>query len=112
MDVHKETKKGITVFYLTGELDLYKAQDAKDILIKEFEENNIEKAIINMEAVPYVDSSGVNMLLAIASKSQAKGMIRICSLTKQVYEVLKLSGFLKMFDIDNKEEDSVKILLL
>ena len=64
-----------------------------------------------MEAVPYVDSSGVNSLLAIASKNQEKRTVRICSLTKQVHEVLKLSGFLKMFDIDEKEAESIDKLM-
>ncbi|GHV84412.1 anti-sigma factor antagonist [Spirochaetia bacterium] len=83
-----------------GEMDLYNSYKLKELLMKMIEKK-IERFIINMEDVEYIDSSGIGALIYITStikKINLKlAIINVHGSVKKVIELTKLSGFFPIF---------------
>lgn len=91
-----------------GEMDLYNAHQLKE-LVNKMLEKKINSFVINMEAVEYIDSSGVGSLIAICNtlkKQSAKLAISgVHGSVKKVIELTKLTTF---FPLANSLEDALK----
>lgn len=109
LEITKEIKQNIPVFYLEGKIDFYNAPEIQDLLLKEIELEKLEKMIINFKAVDYIDSPGIGALLGIVTKTKAK--IRICHTDPRIVHVLELIGLLDFLDIDYTEAESITRLL-
>jgi anti-sigma B factor antagonist len=98
----------IYIIDVLGEMDLYNSYKIKELLMKMIEKK-IEKFIINMEDVEYIDSSGIGALIYITST--IKKMNLTLSITnvhgsvKKVIELTKLSSF---FPILPSLEEAIK----
>lgn len=102
MDINT-VKKGDTVtFLLNGEMDLYNSHMLKEHLSK-IKEQNPKKIVIDMENVPYIDSSGIGALIYVYSSLKKEGIdfsiTGIHGTVKRVIELTKLSEY---FPIEEK----------
>ncbi len=104
MELTVTEEKNAMVAAVAGRLD---AQTAGEFLKKMEEplkrvENNL---IINFEALEYISSAGLRVVLATAKKLEAKQVnVLIVGLKDTVASVFKISGFHLMFKIfDNVE---------
>jgi len=109
LEITKEMKQNIPIFYLEGKIDFYNAPEIQDILLKEIETGKLKKMIINFKAVDYIDSPGIGALLGIVTKTKTK--IRICHTDSRIIHVLELIGLLDFLDIDYTEAESITHLL-
>ncbi len=110
MDIEKKVKDDITIFYLEGSIDFMKAPKVKTYLLDQIEKENLIKIVINLKDVSYIDSSGIGALLGIVTKIRSEGKIkmRLCHIKASVFSVLKLTGLIGLFQIDNTEEESIE----
>jgi anti-sigma B factor antagonist len=101
---HEETY----IIDVNGEMDLYNSYKLKELVMKMLEKK-IERFIINLEKVEYIDSSGIGALIYVSStlkKMNIKFMIaNIHGSVKKVIELTKLMGY---FPIANSLEDAIK----
>lgn len=111
MEIDKKSQDNIVIFYLRGEIDFIKAPELKTRLNKEIDEHGYTHIIINMEDLTYLDSSGIGELIGIVRKMRDKGIIRLCSLQKSIYNVLRLTGLISLFQIDETEEESMSKII-
>jgi len=86
---------------------MYCATQAKDFILNEVKRKHLDKIIVNLRDVDYLDSSGVGSLVNVYATIQESSKMRICEVQKQVYSVMKLTGLLGFFQIDDSEEESV-----
>ena len=105
----KIRKHGETyIIDVNGEMDLYNSYKLKELVMKMLEKK-VEKFIVNMENVEYIDSSGVGALIYICStikKLNHKFMIaNIHGSVKKVIELTKLMGY---FPIANNLDEAIK----
>ena len=81
---------------VNGEMDLYNSYKLKELVMKMLEEK-VERFIINLENVDYIDSSGIGALIYICStikKMSLKLVItNIHGSVKKVIELTKLMGY-------------------
>ena len=106
MEITKEEVEDIVVFYIIGKIDMYFATQAKDFILDEVNNSDSKKIIINLRDVDYLDSSGIGSLVNVYAAIRESGKLRICEVQEQVFSVLKLTGLIGFFQIDESEEES------
>jgi len=92
---------------VNGEMDLYNSYKLKELVMKMLEKK-VERFIINLENVDYIDSSGIGALIYICStiKKMSFQLIitNIHGSVKKVIELTKLMGY---FPITNSIEEAI-----
>jgi len=92
---------------VNGEMDLYNSYKLKELVMKMLEKK-VERFIINLENVDYIDSSGIGALIYICStiKKMSLRLIitNIHGSVKKVIELTKLMGY---FPITNSIEEAI-----
>jgi anti-sigma B factor antagonist len=93
-----------TILDISGDIDLAHSGEVRRIVLLEFRENRTARVLLNLQAVNYIDSSGVASLVEglKASRDVGARMILV-GLSPIVHEVLELSKLLKIFEIYDTE---------
>ncbi|MBL7889290.1 MAG: STAS domain-containing protein [Bacteroidia bacterium] len=109
---YKSSKKeGMNVFLLQGELI---DRNQADEMMKEVEtavtagESSI---ILNLAELKYLNSSGLNILINILTKSRkAGGDVAICNINKKINELLVITKLNSVFNVCDSEEKAISTL--
>jgi anti-sigma B factor antagonist len=108
MELKIRKNETIYIIDVLGEMDLYNSYKLKELFMKMIEKK-IEKYIINMENVAYIDSSGIGALIYITSTikkmSLRLSITNVHGSVKKVIELTKLSSF---FPILPNLEEAIK----
>ncbi len=98
----------ITIFDVSGDIDLATSPELRKALLREFRELKTPRVVLNLGAVRYMDSSGVASLVEGLKASRDVGSRFILfGLNKTIREVLQLSKLVRIFEIYENEEQSV-----
>lgn len=105
----KIRKNGETyIIDVTGEMDLYNSYKIKELIMKMLEKK-VQRFIINLQGVDYIDSSGIGALIYICSTVKKLNlkltMTNIHGSVKKVIELTKLMGY---FPISPSLDEAVK----
>lgn len=96
----------ITTLALDGRLDTMTAGDLEKAINSRIESGE-RKILLNFAKTSYISSGGMRVLLATAKKLRNDGdRFGLCSLTPEVYKVLKLAGFTSLFSIYASEAEA------
>lgn len=105
----KEDKSGdILILRVKGRLDAISSPAAEK---KVFEciNNGQSKLLLDFAGVEYLSSAGMRMLLSTTKKLKAiSGKLVVCSITTNVMDVLKMSGFDHVLELARSEEEGLK----
>ncbi|MDR2072522.1 MAG: anti-sigma factor antagonist [Spirochaetaceae bacterium] len=100
----------IYIIDVLGEMDLYNSYKLKELIMKMIEKK-IERFIINLEDVEYIDSSGIGALIYITSTIKKVNLklaiTNVHGSVKKVIELTKLSGF---FPILQTMEEAIRAM--
>ncbi len=81
---------------VNGEMDLYNSYKLKELVMRMLEKK-VERFIINLENVDYIDSSGIGALIYICSTIKKMNLrliiTNIHGSVKKVIELTKLMGY-------------------
>lgn len=96
MELKLRNRSGVTVVEIEGEVDLFHANKLKQFVTELFADN-VNRVILDMQAMTYIDSSGIGALLHIFSEAK-KGkrhifFSNIHGSVKKVIELTKLTGY-------------------
>lgn len=98
----------ITIFDISGDIDLSTSPDLRKPLLRELRELRTPRVVLNLKAVRYIDSSGVASLVEGLKASRDVGSRFILfGLNTTVREVLQLSKLVRIFEICENEEQAV-----
>ena len=98
----------ITIFDISGDIDLATSPQLRKALLRELRELKMPRVVLNLGAVRYIDSSGVASLVEGLKASRDVGSrLILFGLNKTVREVLQLSKLVRIFEIYDNEEQSV-----
>ena len=98
----------ITIFDISGDIDLATSPELRKPLLRELRELRTPRVVLNLKAVRYIDSSGVASLVEGLKASRDVGSRFIMfGLNTTVREVLQLSKLVKIFEICENEEQAV-----
>lgn len=78
---------------LSGELDEYSAQFAKNRLDNLFSKENFKQVIIDLSELNFMDSTGIGVFIGRYKKMKIKGIsIFICNPSTHIEKIFKMSG--------------------
>jgi anti-sigma B factor antagonist len=77
--------------------------------IKNILSMGIQKLLIDMDSVPYIDSTGVGFLVSShTSITQEGGSLKLLKVKPKILEVFKLMNLLRIFEIFEDEDTAIK----
>lgn len=98
----------ITIFDVSGDIDLATSPQLRKALLQELREARMPRVVLNLKAVRYMDSSGVASLVEGLKVSRDLGArLILYGLNTTVREVLQLSKLIRMFEVYENEEQAV-----
>ena len=99
MEIKLRRSDTIYVLDVVGEMDLYNAFKLKEV-VRKMIEKKIRHYVINLEAVPYIDSSGIGALLQVFADIKKNGLrLRITGVKGSVRKVIELTKLAQYFPI-------------
>ena len=107
LDIEHEEKESVAVVYFMGKMDTRTSPEAEKYVngLLEEGETNI---LMNFEELDFISSTGLRVILATGKKLMASsGKLTLCSPNITVNDVLKMSGFNRMFGVFETEEDAL-----
>jgi anti-sigma B factor antagonist len=108
MELKIRKNRDIYIIDIQGELDLYNSYKLKELLMKMLEKK-IERFIINMEDVEYIDSSGIGALIYISSTLKKMNLrLAITNIHGSVKKVIELTKLMGYFPIVATLEEAIK----
>jgi anti-sigma B factor antagonist len=106
LDVHADTS-GITVVAVGGEIDVYTAPKLRERLISLVEEGSYQ-LIVDMEAVEFLDSTGLGVLVGGLKRVRAQdGWIDLVCTQSRILRIFRITGLNKVFSIYDSVADAV-----
>jgi anti-sigma B factor antagonist len=107
LDIEHEKKDGVTVMYFMGKMDTRTSPEVEKYvngLLDEGETN----ILMNLEELDFISSTGLRVILSTGKKLMASnGKLTMCSPNITVNDVLKMSGFNRMFGVFDTEEEAL-----
>jgi anti-sigma B factor antagonist len=98
----------ITIFDISGDIDLATSPELRKALLRELRDLKIPRVVLNLEGVRYIDSSGVASLVEGLKASRDVGSrLVLFGVNSTIREVLQISRLLKIFEICENEEQSL-----
>jgi len=98
----------ITIFDVSGDIDLATSPELRKALLRELKELRMPRVIVNLQGVRYIDSSGVASLVEGLKASRDVGSrFVLCGLNTRVVEVLRLSKLRSIFEVCDNEEQAL-----
>jgi anti-sigma B factor antagonist len=109
MQINERTLAGLTVLDLSGKLTI--ADGAQ--LLKDKSESLIfqkrTQVIVNLAAVPYIDSGGLGQLVACYSSfAKAGGRLTLANLNARNHDLLSITKLVSVFETFETEEAAVQ----
>ncbi len=108
-NIVKEVRKSetATVVALSGDVDLHHAPTLHATLVN-IANGRPKRLIVNLEEVPYMDSSGVGTLVEILRRVTAyKGTMALIGLNPRVRSVFEITKLDKFFTICDTEQEAL-----
>ncbi|MCX6683723.1 MAG: STAS domain-containing protein [Methanoregula sp.] len=107
MEITTAAREGATILYINGRIDTATAPELERAINKEIDSGK-RKILLNFSAVSYISSGGLRVLLATAKKLKNPGdNYALCSLSGEVFKILKLAGFTSIFSIHPSEGEAL-----
>ena len=95
------TKKGIHIvsFHKTRRLNTLISEPLREELLKLVSKPGTE-VVLSMDGINFIDSSGFETIMAVVERSNRAGSrFRICDVSQEVYELLRLMKLNFVFEI-------------
>ena len=98
-EVSDETTDGVTVVTVRGEVDVATAPTLKDHLAT-CSERGDTYLVVDLEGVPFLDSTGLGVLIGAAKRQRDHGGdLRLVATEPRVVKVFEITGLLEMLPI-------------
>ena len=96
-NIIKKTEDNTTTLFLEGRLDTNTAPELEKALADMIDTNDL---IMDFEKLAYVSSAGLRVLLIAQKKMNSLGGMKIVKVTEAVMEILEITGFADILDIE------------
>ena len=109
MEIVERTVNDVTVLDLKGKMTLGEGDEMLKEKINSLLAAGKKKLLLNLEAVPYIDSAGLGEVVrTFTTVSRSGGSLKLLNLTKRIEDLLSITKLLTVFDTFESEADAVK----
>lgn len=107
----REVKPGSAVADLVGPLTLGTSLHAADARLQQALKNGLPRLVLNMTAVPYMDSAGLGVLITASGMAKEQGgELRLCAVSDRVLSLIKMTRTDSLLPIDVDVDASLAAL--
>lgn len=100
MNLTAERKNDIVVVHVNDDINFENTRDLKTFIQKQIDEEHVSKFIINLEAVNFIDSSGLGTLVSVFTLlKKMNGFLKISGINENIDELFKLTRLNDFFEI-------------
>lgn len=111
LNINLERKQTVLLVRLEGELDHHTAEELRNKVEYELEENGVQHIILNLKALSFMDSSGIGVILGRYKQvKERQGEIIVCSISPQVKRLFDMSGLFKVIRLEENETNALQTL--
>ena len=108
LDVQCQYARGSLIVRIGGELDFQTAAQFRSVVEKELDETGAQNLILNLEALKFVDSSGLGAILGRYKRVMAAGgNVYMVGVAGQSRRILELSGVLRIIPVFKSEKQAL-----
>lgn len=105
LTVAAENRDGVSLFGLSGSLEIANVAEAKELTAPAFK-SDPPKILFDLSGIDYIDSAGLGFLIGTLRRaSQAHGTVRVCGLSAYltgVFKIVNLQNILEVFPDEEK----------
>jgi anti-anti-sigma factor len=106
--IETKLQDGVTIVKVTGRLALGPELNGFSATLEELLKRSQNKILLDLEAVPMIDSSAIGTLVkTLTSAKQSGGSVRLLKPTKFILQTLKMVGLLNLFHRYDNLPDAV-----
>ena len=106
MEIKTREEKEAIIIALEGEVDISVTDPIRE-KFKKLTDEKRKSILVNMTGVPYIDSSGLGMLVETMQEAgKYGGEIKLVGLTADVKKVFELTRLNKFFHIFDEEKEA------
>jgi len=99
MEVTLADSEGRSEVTVSGDLDMQSSPELRRML-SDLVRKNVPHIIINLEAVPYIDSSGLATLVeCMQGTNRTKARLQLIGVNEKIWPVFELARLHKVFEI-------------
>jgi anti-sigma B factor antagonist len=108
LEIKQREREGITILDLDGRLVVGEHSAALREKIRELCEADVQRIILNLAAVDYIDSTGLGgLVISFTSIKKAGGALKLLNLSRRNIELLILTKLTTVFELFDDEQDAV-----
>lgn len=108
VNLKEEIKGDILVLKMSGRLDAVSSPGAERKVF-DYINSGQHKLLLDFAGIDHLSSAGMRMLLSVTKKLKTlSGKLVLCSVTLNVMDVLKMSGFDHVLELTQTEEDGLR----
>lgn len=108
VSIKEEAKGDILLLRMSGRLDAVSSPTAERKVFDYINKGQI-KLLLDFGGIDYLSSAGMRMLLSVAKKlKNLSGKLVLFSVTTNVMDILKMSGFDHVLEIVQTEDDGLR----
>jgi len=107
MAMKTESKNGLVVCRVEGEIDITRSPDLKKAFDKLISQKT-PKIVVELSKVSYVDSSGLATLVGILKGMRSYGgRMKLAGMSQKVKSLFEITKLDKLFEIAASEEEAI-----
>ena len=108
VSIREEAKGDILILRMSGRLDAVSSPTAERKVF-DYINSGQYKLLLDFSGIDYLSSAGMRMLLSVTKKLKTlSGKLVLFSVTSNVMDILKMSGFDHVLEIVQTEEDGLR----
>ena len=109
MEIVERSVNDVTVLDLKGKMTLGEGDELLKDKINSLLAAGKKKLLLNLEAVPYIDSAGLGEVVrTYTTVSRQGGSLKLLNLTKRIEDLLSITKLLTVFDTFDSEAEAIK----
>ncbi|NLL70069.1 MAG: anti-sigma F factor antagonist [Epulopiscium sp.] len=99
------------IIKIQGEIDHHTSEALREKIDKAYERYNAKNIIFDFSEIPFMDSSGIGVIMGrYRNSSQKGGQVAIVHLQPQIERVFQLSGLYKIIHRYETIDEALKML--
>ena len=109
MQIDERAVGDVTILDLKGKMTLGEGDELLKDKINSLGMQDKKKILLNLAAVPYVDSAGLGEIVrTYTTVSRLGGSLKLLGLTKRITDLLAITKLLTVFETYDNEADAVR----